>query len=258
MNFQIFGIPAYFFCAFTSAVVATSVYIILMYSKKYNVSQSMKTLFISLLGMVLGAKAFGILSGVYRNIGIGEKVTLGTLLDTGIVFYGGLFGLLIIFRLCLCSKHFSLDKHALDVLAVCIPLFHSIARMGCFLSGCCFGKIYEGLLAIKYVTIINGSIDENIRFPIQLVEALFEFLLFLYLLRLLKDERWQEKRIMMRYLFCYSIARFLFEYLRGDVRRGIICGISFSQCISILIWINLGFLYLRQYIFLNKKEDHNG
>lgn len=100
-----------------------------MSSKRYDISQSMRILFISLLGMVLGAKVFGILTGVYRNIGIGEKITLRTLLDTGIVFYGGLFGLLIVFMLCLHSRHFSLDKYALDVLAVCIPLFHSIARI---------------------------------------------------------------------------------------------------------------------------------
>lgn len=41
----------------------------------------------SLLGLALGAKIFGFLTGIYRNIGNGEKVTLETMLDTGIVFY---------------------------------------------------------------------------------------------------------------------------------------------------------------------------
>lgn len=87
MNFQIFGIPAYFFCAFTGFVVTTSVYIVLMSSKRYDISQSMKILMFSLLGLALGAKIFGFLTGIYRNIGNGEKVTLETMLDTGIVFY---------------------------------------------------------------------------------------------------------------------------------------------------------------------------
>lgn len=253
MNFQIFGIPAYFFCAFTGFVVTTSVYIVLMSSKRYDISQSMKILMFSLLGLALGAKIFGFLTGVYRNIGNGEKVTLETMLDTGIVFYGGLFGLLIVYMLCLHSKRCCLDKYAVDVLAVCIPLFHSIARIGCFFSGCCFGKIYEGVLSINYITIINGNIDENMRFPIQLIEALFEFLLFLYLLNSLNSDRWKEKKILIRYLFFYSIFRFMFEYLRGDIRRGLIYGISFSQCISVFIWMNLGFLYLRQYTISKQK-----
>lgn len=253
MNFQIFGIPAYFFCAFTGFVVTTSVYIVLMSSKRYDISQSMKILMFSLLGLALGAKIFGFLTGIYRNIGNGEKVTLETMLDTGIVFYGGLFGLLIVYMLCLHSKRCCLDKYAVDVLAVCIPLFHSIARIGCFFSGCCFGKIYEGVLSINYITIINGNIDENMRFPIQLIEALFEFLLFLYLLNSLNSDQWKEKKILIRYLIFYSIFRFMFEYLRGDVRRGLIYGISFSQCISVFIWMNLGFLYLRQYTISKQK-----
>ena len=103
MNFQIFGIPAYFFCAFTGFVVTTSVYIVLMSSKRYDISQSMKILMFSLLGLALGAKIFGFLTGIYRNIGNGEKVTLETMLDTGIVFYGGLFGLLIVYILTSCK-----------------------------------------------------------------------------------------------------------------------------------------------------------
>lgn len=253
VNFQIFGTPAYFLCAFAGFVVATSVYIVLMYSKRYDISQSMKILMISLFGLVLGAKIFGFLTGIYRNIGTGEKVTLETMLDTGIVFYGGLLGLLIVYMLCLKSKRYCLDKYAVDILAVCIPLFHSIARIGCFLSGCCFGKIYEGVLSINYITIINGNIDENMRFPIQLIEALFEFLLFLYLLNSLNSDRWKKKKLLVRYLIFYSIFRFMFEYLRGDIRRGLIYGISFSQCISVFIWMNLGFLYLRQYIISKRK-----
>lgn len=203
VNYQIFGTPAYLFCALIGFVVTTSSYIILMFSKKYDISQSMKILLISICGLIIGAKVFGFLSGVYRNIGNGEEVTLETLIDTGIVFYGGLFGLLITYILCLRSNICKLDKNALDVLAVCIPLFHSIARIGCFLSGCCFGKIYKGLLSVDYITIINGHIDENMRFPIQLVEAEFEFFLFLYLLKLLRGKQWRKKRILTRYLIFY-------------------------------------------------------
>ena len=46
---------------------------------------------------------------------------------------------------------------------------------------------------------------------------------------------------------------YMFEYLRGDTRRGLIYGISFSQCISVFIWMNLGFLYLRQYTISKQK-----
>lgn len=259
MNFRILGIPAYFFCAFIGFVIATCIYIVLMSSKKYDISQSTKILFLSLCGMALGAKGFGFLTGIYRNIGIDEPITLDTLLDTGIVFYGGLFGLIITYSLCLKSKHCNLDTQALNILAVCIPLFHAIARIGCFLSGCCFGKLYQGILSINYITTIENHVDENLRFPVQLVEALFEFFIFIYLLSLLKNEHWRSKRLLLRYLAIYSSGRFLLEFLRGDIRRGLIYGISFSQCISVIIWIVLTGYCLNQHTSLKiKREDHNG
>lgn len=216
-------------------------------------------LFISLPGMAFGAKSFGFLTGIYRNIGIGNSITLGTLLDTGIVFYGGLFGLLISYSLCLKSNHCTLNRQALDVLAVCIPLFHSIARIGCFLSGCCYGRLYQGVLSIKYSTRINGYVDINLRFPVQLVESLFEFIVFVYLFTLLRNENWQSKKIMLRYLFTYSIGRFWLEFLRGDIRRGLIYGVSFSQFISVLIWIALiGYYLSRRMALIGKREDYNG
>ena len=245
INFQILGIPAYLFCAFTGFVVMTCAYIMLMSSKKYDIEQSMKILLTSIWGMLIGAKIFGILTEIYRNIVNGEKVTFKVVRDTGIVFYGGLFGVLIIFMICLHSKH--------CVLAVCIPLFHSIARVGCFLSGCCFGKNYRGIFSINYITTIDGNINESIRFPVQLVESVFEFLIFLYLLKLLSSEQWREEKILMKYLGLYSIVRFILEYLRGDVRRGIICGVSFSQCISVFIWINLIIFHIRQYKVCKQK-----
>lgn len=225
----------------------------LMSSKNYDLSQSIKTLFVSLVGMALGAKLCGYLTGIYRDIGLGNPITLDSVIDTGIVYYGGLLGLITTYYLCLQAKRCVLDVHSLDVLAVCFPLFHSIARIGCFLSGCCYGKIYQGTLAINYTTIIEGNVDRNLRFPVQLFESLFELALFIYLLSLLHKKEWRLKKLLLRYLAIYSVGRFFLEFLRGDIRRGIICGVSFSQCISILIWIALITYYLKRRRFKNTK-----
>lgn len=225
----------------------------LMSSKKYDLSQSIKTLFISLVGMALGAKLFGYLTGIYRDIGLDNSITLDSVLDTGIVYYGGLLGLIATYSLCLKAKRCILDVHSLDTLAVCFPLFHTIARIGCFLSGCCYGKIHQGILAINYTTIIEGNVDTNLRFPVQLLESLFELAIFIYLLSLLHKEKWQSKKLLLRYLAIYSIGRFFLEFFRGDIRRGIICGVSFSQCISILIWIALIGYCLKRRRFKNIK-----
>ena len=127
----------------------------------------------------------------------------------------------------------------MDVLAVCIPLFHSVARVGCFFGGCCFGKESHSIIAINYTTKVFDEVTTAYRIPTQLIEAAFNFCLFLYLLHLVRSEDWKNKHILRRYLFLYSIGRFVIEFFRGDLVRGVIFGVSFSQVISILIWVHL-------------------
>ena len=53
-------------------MIAICTYIMLMASKRYELSDSMKTLLLSFIGMALGAKFFGFLTGIYRDIGLGK------------------------------------------------------------------------------------------------------------------------------------------------------------------------------------------
>ena len=150
------------------------------------------------------------------------------------------------YTLLLDKKQCILDKYAIDVLAVCIPFFHSIARIGCFLSGCCYGKKYNGVGSIQYVTMVEGGVDINYRMPVQILESVFEIILFFYLFLLLKSKEWMSRNILKRYLILYS-----------DVRRGIINGISFSQVVSVFIWLILMGKYFRKHI-LKTEEKNNG
>lgn len=237
VNFCIFGIPAYFFCAGIGLVVAVSAFIILLSIKNYPLQLNLRILTISIICMIIAARLVGILSAIYRDIGMGKEITISNITKSGIVFYGGLFGLLYSYKYCL--KKINQDEQILSILVVTIPLFHSIARIGCFLAGCCFGKESHSCLSIEYTTLIFGVENTAQRLPVQLCEALFDFLLFLYLLYLIKLEDWKQKNIVGIYLLIYSIGRFILEFFRGDAARGILNGISFSQLISILIWLNL-------------------
>lgn len=233
----IFDIPGYFFFTGIGLVVSISIFIILVAEKKYSLPQNMKTLFLSTTFVILSARGFGYLSGIYRDIGMGYNVTWSGIKNTGIVFYGGLFGLLISYSMI--SKVFKQDIHIMDILAVCIPLFHSISRIGCFFGGCCFGIESKSPIAINYTTSIFGEVVTAYRLPIQLIEAGFNMLLFIYLLRLLRGGEWTDKNLLKRYLLLYSIGRFVIEFFRGDLVRGVIYGISFSQVICILVWVYL-------------------
>ncbi len=246
VDFNIFGIPPYFFCAVIGLVAAICLNIILVSSKKYCLQEHMKVLLISIISMLIFAKLFGCLSGIYRAIGVGEQITFDTIKNTGIVFYGGLFGLLLAYYCGIKSKLITIkEPHAIDVLAVSIPLFHAIARTGCFLAGCCHG-IESDFFSINYTIMDDGVLNTANRIPVQLIEALFNVGLFIYLFSLIRKDDWKNKNLLLRYIVLYSCGRFLLEFIRGDTVRGIICGVSFSQVISVVIWLAILVFTLRK------------
>lgn len=100
VNFTIFDIPGYFFFTGIGLVVAVSTFIVFVSNKKYPLQSNMRILMVSILFLIVFARIFGGLSGIYRNIGMGERINWDKIRNTGIVFYGGLFGLLLSYKIC--------------------------------------------------------------------------------------------------------------------------------------------------------------
>lgn len=149
-------------------------------------------------------------------------------LGGGFVFYGGLiFGLLFYFIWSLLLKKFDIknSKYLLPGLV----FGHAVGRIGCFLTGCCYGS-----KALNFFTVnVNGE-D---RYPVQLIESISLFLIGFVILNLLKKKISNIGTVSF-YLISYSVVRFLLEYMRGDEIRGIIISdLSSSQLISICIFV---------------------
>ncbi len=166
-----------------------------------------------------------------------EFVNAVTLVFGGSVFYGGLLGGLLAGAITI-----KLKKHEFavfsDMAAVVIPLFHAFARVGCFLSGCCYGIESKFGFTVHNNTLVEG-INGVSRFPVQLLEAILNVLLFLllwYMYNRSLTSNALKGKIMPIYLLLYSVIRFFDEFLRGDEIRGFLFGLSTSQLISIILF----------------------
>lgn len=166
----------------------------------------------------------------------------------GSVFYGGLIGGLIVSSIYIKLKKLN-KKIYYDIIAVIIPLFHFFGRIGCFLVGCCYGM--ESKIGFIYTRSLIDSANHVRRFPIQLVEACYNLILFLVLYHLYKRKKLSSKLIYV-YLVSYSIGRFILEFFRGDSYRGFLCGMSTSQIISVLILIYVIIINIIKRIKVNK------
>lgn len=156
----------------------------------------------------------------------------------GAVFYGGLIGGIVAAYITMRVMKLELKPYA-DVLSLAIPLFHSFARAGCFFGGCCYGIESKFGITVSGNTLVP-SINDVSRFPVQLLEAMLNSILFVVLYMIYKRSIFAEKiqgKLILIYLVSYSFIRFFDEFLRGDEIRGFVLGISTSQFISILILV---------------------
>lgn len=173
------------------------------------------------VGCFVGSKVLFFLTqvpAVVENFSFSNMIA--TFVQGGFVFYGGLFGALAGVVLFAKRKKYDINKCAGFVLPAFI-VFHAFGRIGCFTSGCCHGFLLPQPISFLNVTFVF--------FPIQLIEAVFELGMFFYVKSLPLEKRVQ------RYLVIYACYRFVAEFFRGDVARGIWFGLSTSQWVSLIV-----------------------
>lgn len=189
------------------------------------------------IGLYLGAKFLYILTLLpgfisYRRIILQNPSLLLSLLTGGFVFYGGLIGgILGIYLYCRIYRIEVLRM--LDLLIPSIPFIHGFGRLGCFFAGCCYGIPYNGPGHVIFHNSVAAP-NEVPLFPTQLLESGLNFLAALILFLLSRKKR-KPGNITGFYLIYYALLRFILEFYRGDLERGIILGLSLSQWISLAI-----------------------
>lgn len=154
--------------------------------------------------------------------------------NSGLVFYGALIcGVAGAFLGAAIFKK-RLVRYC-DSIVPTLPLAHAIGRLGCFFSGCCYGKVTESWIGMCFPNSVSGLSPEVRVIPTQLIESGANVLVFLFLLWFTRKHR-KGYTTLFVYLMIYAVERFLIEFLRGDEIRGIFGGLSTSQWISIALF----------------------
>ena len=176
-----------------------------------------------------------------------------SMFSAGLVFYGGMIGLFIGFVVY--AQYFKEDvRDWIRTAPAGFILFHACGRIGCTVGGCCFGKVLHwhqdfpnletglfergGEPVFAYGGVFNARIGAYC-IPIQLIESagLIAIFLILLLFQALMKKNKAYYRPMGLYYVLYAILRFVLEFWRGDLNRGIWGGISFSQYISMAVFV---------------------
>lgn len=137
-------------------------------------------------------------------------------------FYGGFFLAGAAFVVYARAKRMGVLATA-DLLVPGVALFLALYRVGCFLNGCCWGKVTDLPWAVTF------PMHEGARHPTQLYESL-NALVLLGLVTWLRRRKRFEGQFAVIFLACYPAARFLIELFRDDPRRFVqVCGLRLSE-----------------------------
>ena len=211
------------------------------------------------IGGLAGAKLFAWMTSFDVIIVLFQRLdpltAIQGIMQGGFVFYGGLIGGFI--GLILYCKEFKLPTiDFLDVFAVSVPLGHVFGRIGCFMSGCCYGMPHDGFLSVIYLEGITADINAVgvPRLAVQLIEA-FSLLVLYIILETCFYKTKRKGLCTCLYIIGYSAIRFILEYFRGDPARGFLLGMTTSQLISVLLVATMVVVLLYNWF---KKKYENG
>ena len=145
-------------------------------------------------------------------------------ISLGFSSYGGAIGLIVAV---LVYEKMTQVKEIKYPYIISIPLIYSISKLGCFFAGCCYGIPYSGPLYVYYPHIIKEKL-----FPIQLLETIVFFIIFLLLNGTYNKHK--NKYIIEITLITGATAKFLLDFLRySHINRFL----SLNQYISIILVI---------------------
>lgn len=163
--------------------------------QKYGLSWVKSVIFATaeLFFGILGCKILFLLENITRVRQNG--FTFG-----GFSFYGAVF--LIPLMMPLVGKALKLSlRDSLNSSAICIVAMLGTIRMGCFLNGCCGGRVFH--IGEYYFSL-----------PTQLIEFVFDLLILSLLLRCEKKGN-DYGSLYPKFLLWYGSVRFLIEFVRN-------------------------------------------
>lgn len=205
-------------------------------------------LIMALITGILGARIFYVIQffHYFRN----DLWRIIRIDQGGLVFYGGF--LLALATVVIYTKIQKLDTvRVLDTMAPSLAIGHAFGRIGCFLNGCCYGRMTEYFWGVtapegSQLAILTGG---NPVHPVQLVEAGENFLLCLLYCWMLRHTK--RGMISAVFLIVYGILRCINETLRGD--NVLYFHLTPAQWIGIIL-IPAGIILLGWFIYHDRKS----
>lgn len=200
------------------------------------------------LSGILGARAYYVIWH-WNTFFAKEPIQILMIHKGGLVFFGGLIAAVAMLILWTRWKKWSFPVLA-DTLAPPLALGHAISRLGCFMNGCCYGRVCDYPWSVRL-----NSPDSIAGIPVHPTQ-LYEFVglldIFVALLVIEKISRYPGQTA-LSYCILYSVLRFIVEFFRGDIPHSIFDKFTLAQVVCIFIFL-MAWLLSSRLVFVAAKN----
>lgn len=231
--FDIFGIHirGYGLMIAIGIIVASVIFINKGKKKNYDEDSLLNIIICTVVFGMIGAKLLFIITEI-KNIIKDPSILLN--IGNGFVVYGGIFGGILGIYIYCKRKSWNMFE-IIDMVVPALAIAQGFGRIGCFLAGCCYGKVTTSQFGVIFPQNSLAYPPGVPLIPTQLYSSAFDFILGLFLLYYCRKKR-NNGTAMSMYLILYSIGRFIIEIFRDDP-RGNIAFLSTSQFFAVITFI---------------------
>jgi phosphatidylglycerol---prolipoprotein diacylglyceryl transferase len=196
-------------------------------------------------GAILGARILYVINywdEEFAGKPLHHIITIGR---SGLVFYGGLIGASLGTIIYCWKNKYPLWKVG-DIMAPSVALGHAFGRIGCLMTGCCYGRACDLPWAIHFPS-THATGGHGVH-PTQIYESALNFIFFGILMLLYRRKKF-DGQIFSAYLIGYAILRATVEYFRGDYEKQqylsgifspgqVVSIVMFSIGVGLWIWLS--------------------
>lgn len=165
-----------------------------------------------IVGGLVGARMLYVITYWQEDFSGAPLADIFKIRQGGLVFYGGFIGATLCAIFYVRKNKIPIWKMA-DALAPSIALGHAFGRLGCLMTGCCYGKACSLPWSITFP---RDHVTHPIAVhPTQLYESFFNFALFAGLTWIYRKKKF-DGQVFALYLMAYAFLRAVNELFRGD------------------------------------------
>jgi phosphatidylglycerol---prolipoprotein diacylglyceryl transferase len=203
-------------------------------------------LYVLISGFV-GARIFYILQHIRSYDSLSNAFS--SIWEGGLTYYGGFVLASFVGFIYLRSIRLPIAE-VMDIIAPSLALGEGIARIGCFLAGCCFGKPTNLPCGVTFPeNTLTGIITDSQKVhPTQLYSSVILFCIFIILIIFQKYAKFSGQ-LFLSYMIMYSIYRFSIDFLRyynPEEHLGIF---AYSQVTSLVLGLTAIIIMIRRIWF---------